>query len=136
MMNNTEWLKTRYFTADEFASPDQPGSGDMMDKDFINRLVLLRERMKKPFWINSGYRTPKHNRAVGGAANSAHVRGRACDIRWFGWTGPEKTRMAMLAKQLGFTGIGRANSFIHLDDMQAAEGYPRPAEWTYGNRPT
>ena len=33
-----------------------------------------------PLRVLSGYRTPAHNRAVGGARNSQHVQGRAIDL--------------------------------------------------------
>ena len=35
----------------------------------------------EPIRINSGYRSPQHNRKIGGAANSNHLTGCACDIR-------------------------------------------------------
>lgn len=41
----------------------------------------LRIAYKKPIYINSGYRCPELNKAVGGVANSAHQSGFACDIR-------------------------------------------------------
>ena len=34
----------------------------------------------KPITVNSGYRCPKLNDAVGGAKNSQHMRGEAADI--------------------------------------------------------
>ena len=40
-----------------------------------------RERLGKPIYVNSGYRCPKHNVAVGGVPNSQHMRGEAADIR-------------------------------------------------------
>ena len=36
---------------------------------------------EEPIRINSGYRSPQLNRAIGGAANSNHLTGCACDIR-------------------------------------------------------
>ena len=41
----------------------------------------LRERYGKPIIVNSAFRCEKHNREVGGAANSQHMRGEAADIR-------------------------------------------------------
>lgn len=41
----------------------------------------LRERFGAPIYINSGYRCPAVNRAVGGVDNSYHLQGRAVDIR-------------------------------------------------------
>ena len=41
----------------------------------------LREAYGRPIRVNSGYRCPKHNQAVGGVANSQHLRGEAADIQ-------------------------------------------------------
>ena len=46
-----------------------------------NVLDPLRERYGKPIIVNSGYRCAKHNREVGGASGSQHMRGEAADIR-------------------------------------------------------
>lgn len=40
----------------------------------------LREMYGKPIIVNSGYRCPQLNAAVGGAKNSQHMRGEAADI--------------------------------------------------------
>ena len=39
-----------------------------------------RERLGKPIKVNSGYRCPLKNKAVGGVANSQHLLGEAADI--------------------------------------------------------
>ena len=44
-----------------------------------NYLQPLRDRYG-PIRINSGFRTPEVNKAVGGAKNSAHMQGNAADI--------------------------------------------------------
>ena len=48
---------------------------------YLCHMVLqpLRDRFG-PIRINSGYRCPELNRAVGGASNSLHMRGEAADI--------------------------------------------------------
>lgn len=46
-----------------------------------NVLDPLREAWGKPIVVNSGYRCPKLNRAVGGVARSQHTKGEAADIR-------------------------------------------------------
>lgn len=43
-------------------------------------LIPLREKIKQPITISSGYRSQSLNKAVDGAANSYHMSGRACDI--------------------------------------------------------
>lgn len=45
-----------------------------------NVLDPLREAYGKPIYINSGYRCPALNKAVGGVDNSFHTKGYACDI--------------------------------------------------------
>lgn len=45
-----------------------------------NVLDPLREAWGKPLYINSGYRSPALNKAVGGVATSQHVTGQAVDI--------------------------------------------------------
>ena len=50
----------------------------------LTRLAALLEQVRAlvgaPIAISSGYRSPALNKAVGGAANSAHVLGLAADI--------------------------------------------------------
>lgn len=53
--------------------------------DNLNALVEivldpLREAYGKPIYVNSGYRSPKLNKAVGGAKTSQHMTGEAADI--------------------------------------------------------
>lgn len=45
-----------------------------------NVLDPLREWYGKPIYVNSGYRCPLLNKAVGGVANSQHLSGEAVDI--------------------------------------------------------
>ena len=55
-------------------------------KDNLNKLIdnvldPLRELYGKPIIVNSGYRSFKLNKVVGGAKNSQHLVGQASDIR-------------------------------------------------------
>ena len=43
-------------------------------------LERIRGLVGKPIHVNSGYRSPKVNAAVGGQPNSQHMRGEAADI--------------------------------------------------------
>lgn len=45
-----------------------------------NCLDPVRELWGKPITVNSGFRCPKLNEAVGGAVNSQHMKGEAADI--------------------------------------------------------
>jgi uncharacterized protein YcbK (DUF882 family) len=44
-------------------------------------LDTIREAYGHPLVVVSGYRTPEHNQAVGGAGQSQHMMGRAVDLR-------------------------------------------------------
>lgn len=46
----------------------------------INVLEKVRQYFNKPVSINSGYRSPKLNTAIGGSKTSQHVTGEAADI--------------------------------------------------------
>lgn len=56
----------------------------------LKRVATLLEQIRtlvgKPVLVSSGYRSPAVNKAVGGAANSAHVLGLAADINCPGVT--------------------------------------------------
>lgn len=45
-----------------------------------NVLDPLREKYGKPIRVNSGFRCPNHNLAVGGATGSQHMKGEAADV--------------------------------------------------------
>jgi hypothetical protein len=46
----------------------------------VNVLEKIRTHFGKPITVNSGYRCPKLNKAIGGAKNSQHLSGQAADI--------------------------------------------------------
>ena len=69
-------------------------------RDAVRELVLtvlqpLRDAWGEPLHVNSGYRCPKLNAAVGGAAASQHVKGEAADIK-----APNPIKLAQLAYDL------------------------------------
>lgn len=104
----------KYFTWSEFDCPTLPGSGaEHMDAYLIELLDQAREIAGIPFIINSGYRTPAHNKAVGGVATSSHTKGLAVDIQTQG----SGTRYKVLAAciKVGFNRIGIGRGFIHVD---------------------
>ena len=53
----------------------------LIDDELVVLLQCIREHFGKAVVITSGYRTARHNAAVGGAAFSQHCYGRAADIR-------------------------------------------------------
>lgn len=81
----------KYFTIAELCNSDtadRRGIINRIPKDLLpnvqglidNVLDPLREWYGKPIYVNSGYRCPELNKAVGGVENSFHVSGCAADI--------------------------------------------------------
>lgn len=50
-------------------------------KGIAGQVQKIRDHFGKPIRISSGYRSPRLNRAVGGAKNSQHQTGEAMDIQ-------------------------------------------------------
>jgi uncharacterized protein YcbK (DUF882 family) len=103
----------KYFNYSEFDSPDVQGSGQMMDKDFLNLLDQARDRFDKPININSGFRTPAHNESVGGKENSSHLKGLAVDVACI--ASRDRFELIDIFLDLGINRIGIADTFIHID---------------------
>lgn len=85
-----------------------------MDREFLFLLDELRAKCGFPFHVNSGYRTKEHNQKIKGKTRSAHLKGRAADIR--ARNGRQRFLIIRFAMELGFKRIGVARSFIHLDN--------------------
>lgn len=72
----------------------------------------------RPIIINSGYRTWKHNKAVGGVENSQHLVGKAADIRIKGVTVQELYDGILKLISDGKIkrgGVGLYETFVHYD---------------------
>jgi uncharacterized protein YcbK (DUF882 family) len=116
----------KHFEEYEFDSPDQEGSGLLMDCDFLEKLDQAREIADVPFKINSGFRTVDHNKKVGGKSESSHLKGLAVDISCT----DSRSRYYIITALLeaGFNRIGVGNSFIHVDNDSGKDG---DVIWTY-----
>jgi len=112
-------MKLRYFKLSEFDSPDKPGSGVLMEPEFLKMLDQARHYSGVPYRITSGYRTAEYHqslteRGYKTSRNSAHLRGYAADI----YARSNHARMMVLYGLIkaGFNRIGIARTFIHVDD--------------------
>lgn len=86
----------------------------------MDKLQALRKLRGRPIILNSAYRSPEHNKAVGGAPNSEHLRAQAFDVQMSNHDPAEYERDA---RKVGFRGFGfyvRQN-FIHADIGRARE---------------
>lgn len=132
MKQPPNWDALPNFQRHEFDSPDVVGSGDLMDRDFMQRLQQARTAAGVPFTITSGYRTAEHHehlRRLGykTGRRSAHLLGLAADIAC-----SDSHHRAIIVGALmaaGFTRLGLAGSFIHVDADDARK--VSPAIWLY-----
>jgi uncharacterized protein YcbK (DUF882 family) len=109
-------MDLKYFTLDEFDSPDIKGSGSKMDKDFLKKLDKIREDFGKPLRVNSGYRSMEHNLKVGGRVGSSHLKGIAVDLLCIHSGDIDLLLNAIYKNGINRVGIGK--TFIHIDTDQ------------------
>lgn len=107
---------TKHFNEDEFRCRHcgaLPEGG--MDPKLIHQLECLRCKVGKPLTINSGFRCATHNKNVGGAKSSQHLKGTAADVRVP--RGMTTDQLAKVAEEVGFDGIGKypRQGFVHVD---------------------
>lgn len=91
----------------------------------LDALETFRAAVRHPVIVDSAYRCEGHNRAIGGAPHSQHVRGNAADIRVEGMTPAQLEAAARTVPAI--RGIGRSDShgFLHIDVRET------PVHWCY-----
>lgn len=109
------------FSLDEFKSKDGSAFPSEVVQNLgilANQLQALRDHLGKPITITSGYRSKEHNKKIGGALDSFHVRGMAADIQVAGMKPKEVAEeIEKLIKEgkMMEGGIGIYNSWTHYD---------------------
>lgn len=121
-------IEMKYFKIGDFDSKGagEAGTGVRMKISTLKMLDAARGKAGVPFIINSGYRTEKHNAAVGGVEDSAHIKGYAVDIQTNNGLTDQK-RKAKALYEAGFRRFGIYKTFIHVDNDPSK---PSPALWT------
>jgi hypothetical protein len=92
----------------------------------MDKLQALRDMLGKPLIITSAYRSPEHNRNVGGAKASKHMKAIAFDVRM---DNHDPHAFEAAARSVGFTGFGYylKSGFMHIDTGPARSwGTPWP----------
>jgi len=123
---------TPNFKANEFysTSPDAPNEHYISD-EVIEAAQYLRTYFNTPVNVNSSFRTPKHNAAIGGASRSQHLKGTALDLSF-----PNNPNALLILKQdilnegeiftklysIGIHGFGLYDNFQHIDSRPNAYG--------------
>lgn len=115
-----------YFTKKEFAC-QHTGENEIKDT-FLLKLDLLRARCGFPFVITSGYRSPEHPIESRKEKAGTHAQGIAADIKVT--DGIQRFKIVEEAIKMGFSGVGVASSFVHVD-IRDLDGNESPVMWTY-----
>ena len=112
---------TDNFSLAEFNSKD----GSEMPAEVLDNVIKLAENIQIirneigcALHVNSAYRSPAHNKAIGGVKNSQHLLGKASDL-----TSREHTPYQLYKIIKGLIadgkiskgGLGLYNSFVHYD---------------------
>lgn len=115
-----------FFTIEELcksSTAQNKGISNVPNSEVIYNLRMLiifvldpiRRKYGKPICVNSGYRSPALNKAVGGAKNSQHLKGQAVDITTHSRSGNK--RLFELIRESGcFDELINENNFswIHV----------------------
>lgn len=107
-----------HFNTDEFSCHCECKTPTLVDVELIRKLDRMRELLGKPLKITSGYRCSRQQQKLRDDGRhtaisvSTHERGMAADLFCANVTGYE---LAQIAEQAGFTSIGTAKTWIHVD---------------------
>lgn len=128
---NDSALLTRDFRAFEFDCPCRNCQSTLVSEELLLKLQVIRDILKSPIKINSGYRCEEHQKELEAlgyetAPYSQHLRGCAADIQSIPYPGVYLERVA---KQAGFRAIGVGQSWIHVDTRK-----DKDRQWEYKKR--
>ena len=112
---------TKNFNLYEFESKD----GSKMPEDVLENvkvhaynLQTIRDFCNATVTINSAYRSPSHNKNIGGASKSQHLTGNATDITVKGFSPDQVADIIeglIRIDAIEEGGVGRYNTFTHYD---------------------
>lgn len=116
-------MNLKHFSLDEFNC--QVTGENRMETEFLEQLDNLRLACGFAFVITSGYRHPtEHPIEAAKEVPGTHAQGIAADIRIT--SSAQRYCCIREALRLGFTGIGVAEDFIHVDTRGTT-----PVMWLY-----
>jgi len=112
---------TDNFWLSEFESNDSAE----MPKNVFENINMLAEQLQQirdivcvPIEVTSGYRSPEHNKEVGGVSNSQHLYGKASDIQVEHYKPREIYNLLnemMNNGEIIQGGLGLYDTFVHYD---------------------
>lgn len=131
-MTESRW---QYFSVEELKCHcgECKSTGNEMDNQFMQMIVIVRQKVGFPLPVTSAYRCPAYNNKISSTGfHGAHTTGKAIDI---GVSRGNALGVLKEALSLNIGGIGvqqkGESRFIHLDSCTASDGLPRPMIWSY-----
>ena len=112
---------TKHFNLSEFESKDgarMPLNVKQNIQKLAENLEYLRTFLDYPILINSAYRSPEHNKAIGGVRNSQHISGLAADVRTTVYTPKQLYKVIeelIITGHMDEGGLGLYDTFVHYD---------------------
>lgn len=121
-----------HFTLEEFSFSEAAarlGLNNTPTPAIVRNLELVAAVMEqirrllgdRPIVINSGYRSPEVNRAVGGVGTSAHCRGLACDFVCPAFGAPAEVALAILKSDIEYDQLILEYGWVHVGLAQERE---------------
>ena len=120
---------TNNFNLNEFNKHNFPLTETILRniQELAKNLQVLRDEVKKPIKITSGFRDPSFNKKIGGATQSRHITGQAADLKIEGYTPKQVASIIeklIAAGKMKQGGLGIYSTWIHYDVRGTA------ARWT------
>jgi uncharacterized protein YcbK (DUF882 family) len=108
------------FSLSEFNRRNYAVPTDVMRNliELAKNLQVLRDEVKKPIKITSGYRPAELNAKVGGAKSSKHIIGQAADFKIEGYTPKQVAAIIeklIAAGKMKQGGLGTYSTWVHYD---------------------
>ena len=129
---------SEHFTLDELTASDaadRRGLDNSPPPDVVANLCRLAQTLEKvraaigkPVIVNSAYRSPAVNDAIGGSDRSQHMRGLAADIKVHGMTAYQVC-MAIMMAGIEYDQLIREYGWTHISVPEVGCG-PRNQELT------
>jgi len=123
---------TNNFNLNEFNKHNFPLTETILRniQELAKNLQVLRDEVKKPIKITSGYRNAEFNAKIKGAIKSRHITGQAADLKIEGYT--PKQVAAIIEKLIASGkmkqgGLGIYSTWIHYDTFFNGK---HPRRWT------
>lgn len=126
---DTDVQLSTHFRSNEFASYSTTykklfSNNILIDTELINKLEMLFSYGITSIHINSGYRVPEHDKAVGGSGGGPHTKGLAADIICYNNNDivPSKY-VCCYAELIGFGGIAKISDRSTHVDVRTSKNY-------------